>query len=145
MVEGRNEQALKSYGNRFSRCFGGLIAFNVIKAMLMKHFFAHYQPPAVTVSSAVAQSVDWLPSISAVGNFTAINGVDLSAQVAGTVVSIDFQSGQYVQQGTPLITINDSVDQAELQFNQAELILKQLNFQRQSDLNKRGATPISNV
>lgn len=125
--------------------FGGIIAFNVIKGLLVKRFLANYQPPAVTVSSAIAQSVDWKPSINAVGNFVALNGVDVNSQASGIVTKIDFESGQYVNQNDPLITIDDSIDQALLKFNEAELTLKQLNYKRQTDLFKKGATPGSSV
>ncbi|KTC88461.1 efflux RND transporter periplasmic adaptor subunit [Legionella cincinnatiensis] len=125
--------------------FGGIIAFNLIKAFLIKRFFANYQPPAVSVASAVAKAVDWQPTINAVGNFVAINGVDVNSQASGNVIKIDFESGQFVDKDAPLITIDDSVDQAVLKFNQAELAIKNLNYQRQSDLYKRGASPISNV
>lgn len=125
--------------------FGGIIAFNLIKAFMVKRFFASYQPPAVTVSSAVAQSVDWQPSLSAIGNFVAINGVDVNSEASGNVIKIDFESGQFVEKNAPLITIDDSVDQAMLKFNQSDLTLKQLDFQRQTDLFKRGATPSSSV
>lgn len=125
--------------------FGGIIAFNVIKAVMIKHFFASYKPPAVSVSSAVAQSVNWQPTISAVGNFVAMNGVEVNSEASGKIIKINFDSGQYVDKDAPLITIDDSVDQAMLTFNQAELTLKELNYKRQTDLFKRGATPSSNV
>lgn len=125
--------------------FGGIIAFNLIKTFMIKRFFANYQPPAVSVASAVAKAVDWQPTINAVGNFVAINGVDVNSQASGNVVKIDFESGQYIDKDAPLITLDDSVDQAVLKFNQAELILKNLSYQRQSNLYKRGASPISNV
>lgn len=125
--------------------FGGIIAFNVFKVIMIKRFFATYEPPAVTVSSAVAKSVDWEPTISAIGNFVAINGVEVNSEIAGNVVKIDFDSGQFVLKDEPLITIDDSVNQAMLKFNQAELTLKELDYKRQTDLFKRGATPSSNV
>ncbi|CEG57499.1 efflux RND transporter periplasmic adaptor subunit [Legionella fallonii] len=125
--------------------FGGIIAFNLIKSIMIKRFFASYVPPAVSVSSAVAQTVDWHPTISAVGNFVATSGVDVNAEASGKVIKIDFDSGQYVSKGAPLITIDDSVDQALLTFNHAELTLKELNYKRQTDLFKRGATPSSSV
>ncbi|TAL66527.1 MAG: efflux RND transporter periplasmic adaptor subunit, partial [Legionella sp.] len=121
------------------------IAFNLIKTIMIKQFFASYQPPAVTVSSAVAKAVDWEPTINSIGNFLAINGVDVSSEAAGNVVKIDFESGQYVEKDEPLITIDDSVDQAILKSYQSELALKQLSYQRQADLFKRGATASSNV
>ncbi len=125
--------------------FGGIIAFNLFKTIMMKQFFASYQPPAVTVSSAVAKAVDWQPTIDVVGNFVAINGVDLSSEASGNVVKIDFDSGQYVEKDAPLITIDDSVDQAILKANQSELTLKDINYKRQADLFKKGATPSSSL
>lgn len=125
--------------------FGGLIAFNLIKAFMIKRFFATYEPPAVSVSSAVAQAVDWKPTISAIGNFVATNGVEVNSEASGNVVEIHFDSGQYIEKNAPLITIDDSVDQAMLKFNQSELTLKELNYKRQTDLFKKGATPSSSV
>ena len=125
--------------------FGGIIAFNLIKALMIKRFFAQYTPPAVTVSSAVAQKVDWHPSLNAVGNFVAINGVDVSSEAAGAVMAINFESGQYVEKNTPLVLIDDRVDQALLKFNRSDLTLKELDYKRQTDLFKRGATPSSTV
>jgi membrane fusion protein (multidrug efflux system) len=125
--------------------FGGIIAFNVFKSIMIKRFLAHYKPPAVSVSSTIAEKVDWHPQLNAVGNFTAINGVDVNAEVSGNVTQISFESGQYVNKGDPLIIIDDSVNQAELKYNQSELTLKQLDYKRQTDLFKRGATPSSNV
>lgn len=125
--------------------FGGIIAFNLFKAFMMKRFFASYTPPAVTVSSALAQKVDWQPTLNAIGNFVAINGVEVNSEAAGNVIKISFESGQYVAKDDPLIVIDDSVDQALLKFNQSDLILKELDYKRQTDLFKRGATPSSNV
>lgn len=125
--------------------FGGIIAFNLVKGFMVKRFFATYQPPAVTVSSAIAQEVQWKPNINSIGNFVAINGVDVNSQATGNVTKINFESGQHVEKGTPLIDIDDSIEQAQLKFNQSELTLKQLNYKRQTDLYKKGATSNSNV
>lgn len=125
--------------------FGGLIGFNMFKAYMIKRYFATYEPAAVTVSSVEAKTINWHPEIDAVGNFLAINGVDVNAEVSGNVVKIHFNSGEYVKKGEPLIDIDDSVEQATLKFNRAELTLKEISFKRQSDLYKRGATPSSSV
>lgn len=125
--------------------FGGIMSFNLFKAHMMKRFFAHYEPPAVTVSSVTAVERSWEPAIAAVGNFVAMNGVDVNSEASGNVVAIHFDSGQFVAKDKPLIDIDDTVDQATLKFNQSELTLQQINFKRQEDLFKRGATPISSL
>lgn len=125
--------------------FGGIIAFNLIKTFMMNRFFAHFTPPAVTVSSVKAVKRKWEPRINAVGNFVAINGVEVNSQAAGSVVAIHFDSGQYVEENKPLIDIDDSIDQATLKSNQSEQALQDLNYKRQTDLIKRGATSGSSV
>lgn len=125
--------------------FGGIIAFNLFKAFMIKRFFAHYQPPAITVSSATVVKRNWIPHIAAVGSFMAINGVEVNSEASGKVVKIHFDSGQYLGDKSPLIDIDDHVDQATLKFNLADLALKQLSFQRQSDLFKKGAASSSMV
>lgn len=125
--------------------FGGIIGFNLLKSFMIKRFFANYDPPPVSVSSVTAMRKNWEPHIAAVGNFKAINGVDVNSEVSGNVVKIHFDSGQYLEKDSPLIDIDDNVDQATLKFNQAELALRQLNYKRQADLFKRGATSSSVV
>ncbi len=125
--------------------FGGVIAFNLLKGYMMRRFFANYSPPAVSVSSVTAVEKNWEPRTNAVGNFVAIKGVDVNAQVSGNVVGIHFESGQYIEEKKPLIDIDDSVEQAELKSNQSELALQEINYQRQADLFKRAATSSSSV
>lgn len=125
--------------------FGGLIGFNLFKKIMIHRFFSHYEPPAVVVSSVIAQERVWHPSIQSVGNFVALNGLEVNAQTAGNIVHIHFDSGQWVKAGQPLVDIDDQVEQATLKFNQAQLALRKINFQRQADLNARGAAPLSNV
>lgn len=125
--------------------FGGIIAFNLFKSFMIKRFFASYEPPAVSVSSVTALKKTWEPKIPAVGNFLATNGVDVNSEASGNVVKIHFESGQYIEKGKPLVDIDDRVEQATLKFNKAELALRELNYKRQADLFKKGATSSSSV
>lgn len=125
--------------------FGGLLAFNVIKGLFIRYFFSHYTPPAVTVSAVRAEQRDWNSNLSAVGNFEAINGVEINSEVSGKITGLHFESGKWVQKDELLLDMDDSVDQATLHFNQAELTLQLINSKRQADLFKRGATPSSSL
>lgn len=125
--------------------FGGIIVFNFLKLFLLKRFFAHYVPPAVTVSSVTATKRNWEPKISAVGNFVAMSGVEVNSEASGTVTAIHFKSGEYVKENTPLIDIDDVVDQATLKAKESELTLQNINYKRQVDLFKHGATPSSSL
>jgi len=125
--------------------FGGIIGFNIFKSFMIKRFFATFKMPAVSVSSVTAKKEKWKPTISAVGSFVALNGVDVNAQASGNVVAIHFKSGDFVSKNDPLIEIDSSIDMATLKSNQSELSLQEINYKRQTDLFKRGATPSSSV
>jgi membrane fusion protein (multidrug efflux system) len=123
----------------------GVILFNIIKQGVMGYFLAHYEPPPVAVSSVTATARDWQPYLSSVGNFVALNGVDVNAQTSGNVVAVHFESGQHVQANSPLIDIDDSIEQASLKFSQAEFTLKEINYKRMQELFTKRATSNSSL
>ncbi len=125
--------------------FIAIVLYNWIRAYMIKRFFGHYQPPAVAVSSYVARAQDWKPYLHSVGNFLATKGVNVNSQASGSVVAIKFVSGQTIEKGQPLIDIDDQVEQATLKANQSVLALAEINYKRQTDLFKKGATPGSSV
>lgn len=110
--------------------FGGTFAFYAAKQMLIKIFFAHYQPPPVSVSTTQATAKTWSPTLTAVGTLTAVNGVDVTTQVNGQVTAINFQSGQMVQKDQSLVQLDDSLDQQTLNNDMAQLKLDQMNYER---------------
>ena len=125
--------------------FGGLIGYNLIKKMASQYFFAHYQRPAVTVSSAIAEKKDWQPKLSLIGSFVAVHGVDVNTESPGKVVMVHFESGDFAAENAPLVDLEYSVEQAALKFNLADLSLRKINYQRELDLIKKNATAQSSV
>jgi multidrug efflux system membrane fusion protein len=80
-------------------------------------------PPQVTVSAPLQQAV--AATTSFLGQFSAVDAVQLRAQVGGTLTSIDFRDGQIVRKGDLLFTIDPrpyqiKLDQADAQFQTAE-------------------------
>lgn len=125
--------------------FGGLLAWNMIRNYLVARYMLGYEAPPVTISASQAKTQVWQPYLSAVGNFVATNGVDISAEAAGIVREIHFESGELARQGDLLIKLDDSVDQAELIDNEARLELAKITHARQLELYEREATPVSFV
>lgn len=117
--------------------FGGIFGWDALRIYFMGQYFAHFQPPPATISTAVAQSEQWKNTLQSVGTLAAVNGVAVSTEVAGIIINISFESGQLVEAGQPLIKIDDNVDQADLQNAQAALQLATLDFQRQANLYQR--------
>ncbi len=119
--------------------FGIIFAWYGIKKIGFAYLMSHYVPPPVTVSSSIATTKNWQGNLTSVGTLAAVNGVDISAEVPGIVKEIHFESGQFVKQGDILVLLDMSIEQAQLQDNQAQLKLSQLNYNRNKALVARSA------
>src|SRR5579859_3085557 len=87
-----------------------------------------------TVSEETAKQETWQPDSASVGNLDPVQGADISNQLAGNVVAVNFQSGQEVQKGQLLVQLDDSSERAQLAGFEAQLKLAQLNAQRAHDI-----------
>lgn len=93
-------------------------------------------PPAVLVGQAQRGAVK--DEIIAVGTLRSNESVVIRPEITGRVSEISFNEGEAVTKGALLVRLDDSVYQAELQQAQAQLALSKSNFERVSDLFKRG-------
>lgn len=93
------------------------------------------QVEAVTTVKAEAQT--WNPTLKAVGTLIAENGVTLSAEIAGTVTRIDFESGAKVEAGTLLAQLDVRVEQAQLRAAEARADLAGISVERIRELRSR--------
>src|SRR5207253_5110232 len=64
----------------------------------------------------------------------ALQGVNLSLEIAGRVKDVQFQSGQKVNAGQPIVQLDSAVESALLETAQADLGLAQLHYGRGSQL-----------
>lgn len=119
--------------------FGGIFSFDFIRNALILHAEETYQPPPITISTDIAVTQDWQPTLTAVGSLTAVNGVNVSSEVSGIVVAIHFKSGDMVVLGQPLVQLDDSVDIQDLKNNQAQFNFDKVDFKRKTDLYRRAA------
>ena len=109
---------------------GGFFAFQSFKAKMIGQVMARMANPPQTVSTITAEEQQWQPSVQAVGSLRAVNGADLSLEVAGIVDSIDFKSGDDVAAGQVLLRLRANDDEAKLQSLQAMADLAQINYDR---------------
>ncbi len=96
-------------------------------------------PPHVTVSAPLRQTV--ATTTDFLGQFSAVDMVELRAQVGGTLTSIGFKDGQVVHKGDLLFTIDArpyqvKLDQAasQLQSAQAHAVLTKVELWRAAQL-----------
>ncbi|MCU1715513.1 efflux RND transporter periplasmic adaptor subunit [Pseudomonas sp. 5P_3.1_Bac2] len=93
--------------------------------------------PAISVEAEQAQQLQWQSRLPAIGSLKALQGVNLTVEVAGTVRELLFSSGQQVKVGQPLVQMDGAVEQASLATAQAELGLSQVEFERGRSLVNR--------
>jgi membrane fusion protein, multidrug efflux system len=91
-------------------------------------------PPPATVTAAEVQVETWRPSLQSVGTLVAVQDIYVTTEIAGLVDAINFKSGERVKQGTLLLQLDDSVDQADLDALLAEQRLAEVQFQRTAQL-----------
>jgi membrane fusion protein (multidrug efflux system) len=120
--------------------FGGIFAYKAVGNYFMQQYFANFEQPPAAVSTAPAELQNWQPSIVAVGQLTAVRGVDISNEVPGTVRQIAFASGDSVEAGELLVQLDDSVERAQLPGLEAQKQLASTNLQRTRELIQRELT-----
>jgi RND family efflux transporter MFP subunit len=97
----------------------------------------------VTVSNPLQRDVD--VRLGAIGQFSAINRVELRAQVGGTLSEIHFQDGQIVRKGALLFVIDPrpyeiklAQAKAQLETAKSRLALANTQLERSQSLRKSG-------
>jgi membrane fusion protein (multidrug efflux system) len=98
-----------------------------------------FQPPPEAVTTIVAERAEWPSTLNVIGTVVAIQGVTVSADLAGIVESIHFASGQSVKEGQVLVTLNTQQEQAQLAALDAQRELAVLNYDRMKGLVSTGA------
>jgi membrane fusion protein (multidrug efflux system) len=89
---------------------------------------------AVGVEIARIAAASFQDEVSAVGSLKSNESVILRPEIAGRIAAIRFREGAPVAKGSVLMSLDASMQSAELQQAQANLALSQANFRRTEDL-----------
>ncbi|HTO77988.1 MAG TPA: efflux RND transporter periplasmic adaptor subunit [Thermoanaerobaculia bacterium] len=99
-----------------------------------------YKPPPESVTTVVAKQEPWAATVAAIGTVAAVRGVTVSADLAGIVAAIDFESGKAVRKGDVLVELDMRQERAQLAAAQAERELTRLQLERMRGLSAEGVT-----
>jgi membrane fusion protein, multidrug efflux system len=110
--------------------FGGIFGFQAFKARMIKKYMSSMGNAPQTVSTITAGYQEWLPQLEAVGSLRAINGVEVSPEVSGTVAALNFMQGQDIKKGTVLVELVAEDDVAKLHSLQAAASLAKITYDR---------------
>jgi membrane fusion protein (multidrug efflux system) len=113
---------------------GGVFGFEAFKSVMIGKYMKTLANPPQTVSTMTAISQEWRSQLEAVGSVRAVNGANVSAQVAGTVSAIHFQSGNDAKKDDLLLELMAEDDIAHLNALKATATLAKITLERDSSL-----------
>ena len=97
---------------------------------------ANRPEPEFPVTAMVTKAQDWVPTIEAIGFIEPNQGVTLSTELAGTIDAITFESGKPVKADQLLLSLDSTVERANLRASQAKLPAAKAKFERFQNLYK---------
>ncbi|MEI6896928.1 MAG: efflux RND transporter periplasmic adaptor subunit [Psychromonas sp.] len=125
--------------------FGSVIGFNIFKAQKIKEFLANRPTPEFSVTSQTIKTEDWTPHLRAIGFIEPNQGVNITNEVSGKIIKIDFVSGQQLKEGEPLVYLDAEVEKANLKASTGRLHAVERNYKRMLSLFEKGSVSQGNV
>lgn len=95
--------------------------------------------PMETVTAAVATQREHRPTTTSIGTVLALRSITLRNELPGTVSRVALTPGQVVERGAVLVALDVSVEEAELQAQQAQAELARTLLARMERMAKRRA------
>lgn len=96
--------------------------------------------PREAVSVAVAREIEHRPTTTSIGTVLALRSITLRNELPGTVRHVRLIPGQIVDEGTLLVALDVSVEEAELKAQEAQAALAKSVLHRRRNLNRDLAT-----
>src|SRR3954467_15924833 len=94
---------------------------------------SHEMPPSA-VTTVEAKTAIWKPVINAIGTLAPVEGGTVAADADGTVVKVAAENGALVKAGDLIISLDTSVESAQLSATTAQAELAKLQYDRAAGL-----------
>ena len=101
---------------------------------------ANQPEPMESITAGVATERQYRRTTTSIGTVLALRSITLKNELAGTVHQVKLVPGQIVEAGGVLVALDISVEQAELQAQQAEAALAKTTLDRLESLREHRAT-----
>src|SRR5438045_9776650 len=109
---------------------GSLVAWKRASARKADAAAARQPEPVESITLAVARGRRYRPTTTSVGTVLALTSITLRNELAGTVRQVALVPGQIVETGAVLVALDVSVEEAELQAEQAQADLAATSLAR---------------
>lgn len=112
---------------------GILFSIQAFKGHMVKKYMMMARPP-ITVSAMKIQKKSWQPTITASASLRAVQGVDVTTEIAGLVRTMRFTPGSEVKKGDLLVELNADAEREKLTALVANAELAKITFDRDKAL-----------
>jgi membrane fusion protein (multidrug efflux system) len=119
---------------------GGLAVWKYSSIKAADEAAANQPEPTEMVTTAIPKEIDHRQTSTSIGTVLALRSIDLQNELAGTVSQVRLTPGQIVQAGSVLLTLDTSVERAELEAQQAQVNLARTTLNRLKNLREHLAT-----
>src|SRR5467141_3625053 len=117
----------------------GLAAWKVAAARAAAIAAYHQPEPVEAVTTAIAEEEQHRATTTSIGTVLALRSITLRTELSGTVHDVGLEPGRIVDSGAVLVALDISVEQAELQAQQAQARLAGTSLARLERLRQHGA------
>ncbi len=118
--------------------FGGIYGLKWYKDRRSAQIAAAQPQQYQTISSAVSTQANWYNHISSVATINSVQGVGINAQVAGKILKIFFESGEYVKAGQDIVQLEDFAEVQQLNNYIATMKINKITMDRDYQVYKAG-------
>ncbi|MDB1122550.1 efflux RND transporter periplasmic adaptor subunit [Vibrio algarum] len=119
--------------------FGTVIYKKLTDFQKMGERMANAPEQEFPVTTIKVDSVDWIPTIQAIGFIEPNQGVTLTTESNGVIDKIEFDSGEIVKTGQKLVLLDTEVEKANLNSSKARLPAAEAKYKRYKGLYKKGS------
>ncbi|MBL4816060.1 MAG: efflux RND transporter periplasmic adaptor subunit, partial [Shewanella sp.] len=110
--------------------FGSVIGFNLMVKAKIADAIANMPEPESPVTTLTLTSVNWQPTIDAIGFVEPNQGLTIANELSGVVSEINFENGTEVKFDQSLIVLDSAVEKANLKSKMVQLPAAEADYKR---------------
>ncbi|MEZ9862900.1 efflux transporter periplasmic adaptor subunit [Vibrio breoganii] len=111
-----------------------VFGFNFIKNKIVSEKVKEFKLPPVSVTTVKPQQSQWKSYLSIIGEVESEDSTNITTQISGQVLTVNFKSGQFVNKGDVVVTLDDSLLMAKYKSQKAKLDLAKIELSRKKKL-----------
>ena len=115
---------------KYWKILGIYFLFSSMWAQAVKPLSLKLEPQPILVEVTQVKMADIPNMVSALGNLSAVRVVTISAESDGRIAGIHFKSGQEVDQGMPIVELDNTQAQADYQSAVTNMKLARIKYER---------------